>query len=450
MKRLSFRDPLSSVYDNDISIIRKLNSKNKNFFEELFKEKFFNKMLNDNWIQNSEIKNINDHIEMSHNKIDNFTIVTEMSAYQLFLSGLHTLNIAIESIKHGYIIKDASAWNIVFLNGKPLFLDIASFEEWRNEKTWMAYGQFIRHFIIPLIINKELKIPISKLFLTDRDGIYPSNAKEKLGLKLYKSAKYMEFILLPTLLGSSKIVKNKNEVSDKEINKKTLLYILNRLKKKLFSLEPNTTSFWTSYTQKRDHYSNEDIEIKKKIIKNFTSENKGKILDIGCNTGEFLFIASNYCSESHGIDFDENCINYIQKNLKNKNISVSNINFSNPTPKIGWNNQETLSYLEKNYQYFDTVIFFGIMHHLLTIDRIPLIDIIHILSKLTKKNLIFEFVSNKDKKFKELSSINIDLYKHNTQENFEKLILNFFKIKKVFKLNYNNERKIYILEKINV
>jgi len=87
------------------------------------------------------------------------------------------------------------------------------------------------------------------------------------------------------------------------------------------------------------------------------------------------------------------------------------------------------------------------MHHLMTIDRIPLKDIINILFKLTKKNLIFEFVSNEDQKFKELSSLNIDLYKCNTQENFEKLILNYFKINKIFNLNYNNERKIYILEK---
>ena len=93
------------------------------------------------------------------------------------------------------------------------------------------------------------------------------------------------------------------------------------------------------------------------------------------------------------------------------------------------------------------MIFFGIMHHLMTIDRIPLKDIINILFKLTKKNLIFEFVSNEDQKFKELSSLNIDLYKCNTQENFEKLILNYFKINKIFNLNYNNERKIYILEK---
>ena len=92
-------------------------------------------------------------------------------------------------------------------------------------------------------------------------------------------------------------------------------------------------------------------------------------------------------------------------------------------------------------------LFFGIIHHLLTIDRIPLIDVIELLSKLTKKNLIFEFVSNKDKKFLELASVNSELYRNITKENFEKKFKKFFSIKEIFELEYNNERVIYNLEK---
>ena len=275
-------------------------------------------------------------------------------------------------------------------------------------------------------MNKELKIPVSKLFLTDRDGVYPKNAKNKLGLKVFKSLKYLEFILAPSMIKSASINIKKENSSNSEINQRILLTILGRLRKKLLSLEPLASSFWTEYTEKRDHYSKKDIEIKKDIIENFFKKNNGKILDIGCNTGEFLFIASKYCIETHGIDIDEDCINFIQKNLNGKNISLANVNFSNPTPGIGWKNEETLGYIKKNLNYFDTVIFFGIIHHLITIDRILMIDIIELLSKLTKKNLIFEFVTKKDKKFLELASVNIELYKDHTKENFEMIVKKFF------------------------
>lgn len=447
MKRLSFRDPLSEVYLRNNQIIRKINKKEKSFFENLFKDDFYKKMANDNWIQKSEINYNENQTEITHEKINNFTEVTEMSSYQLFLSGMHTLNIAITSLKNGYMLKDASAWNVVFYNGNPLFLDIGSFQKWNEEKTWIGYGQFIRHYLIPLILNKELKIPVSKLFLTDRDGVYPKNAKNKLGLKVFKSLKYLEFILAPSMIKSASINIKKENSSNSEINQRILLTILGRLRKKLLSLEPLASSFWTEYTEKRDHYSKKDIEIKKDIIENFFKKNNGKILDIGCNTGEFLFIASKYCIETHGIDIDEDCINFIQKNLNGKNISLANVNFSNPTPGIGWKNEETLGYIKKNLNYFDTVIFFGIIHHLITIDRIPMIDIIELLSKLTKKNLIFEFVTKKDKKFLELASVNIELYKDHTKENFEMIVKKFFSIKEVFALEYNSERTIYILEK---
>ncbi len=447
MKRLSFRDPLSQVYLKDDQIIRKINKNEKFFFESLFNMNFFKIMIENKWIQNTEIKDNENHTEINHQKIDNFTEVTEMSSYQLFLAGILTLDIAITSLKNGYMLKDASAWNVVFHNGKPLFLDIGSFEKWDNSKTWIGYGQFIRHFLIPLIINKELKIPISKLFLTNRDGIYPKDAKNKLGLKVFKSLKYLEFIFVPSMIKSPSINRKIYNSTNTEMNQKVLLTILSRLRKKLLSLEPLHSSFWTKYTEKRDHYSKKDIDIKKNIVENFLKKNNGKTLDIGCNTGEFLFIASKYCDETHGIDFDEDCINFIQKNLDGKNISLANVNFSNPTPSIGWKNEETLGYIKKNLNYFDTIIFFGIIHHLITIDRIPMIDVIELLSKLTKKNLIFEFVSNKDKKFLELASVNNELYKNHTKENFEIIVKKFFSIKEIFELEYNNERTIYILEK---
>ena len=176
--------------------------------------------------------------------------------------------------------------------------------------------------------------------------------------------------------------------------------------------------------------------------------NIGKVLDIGCNTGEFLSLASKHNAEAHGIDIDENSINYIQKNINSSNISVSHVNISNPTPALGWNNNETLGYLEKNNNYFDTVIFLGIVHHLIITDRIPLEKIIELLLKLTKKNLIFEFVSKNDEKFIDLASINLNLYNNFTKDNFEKIIQKSFKIIKIYNLDYNPNRHIYILEKI--
>jgi len=223
---------------------------------------------------------------------------------------------------------------------------------------------------------------------------------------------------------------------------------LNRLKNKIKKLEPDTKSFWSRYTLNRKHYSNMDIEIKKKIIEDFFKENKGKVLDIGCNTGEFLEIASKYNEEVHGIDIDENCINFIQKNIQKKGINVSNVNIANPVSPAGWENSETQGFLKKNRDYYDHVLFLGIVHHLTVSERIPLSNILSLLSSLTKKNIIFEFVSNNDEKFIQIAGINIDLYNYFTKEYFENLVIKFFKIKKIYNLESNLNRHIYLLEKL--
>jgi len=447
IRQLSFRDPTSGVYLTDQGVYRKVNILNRSFYEDLFRKDFFKILEEDKFIQKSKILNNEDNLLIFHEKIDNFVEVNEMSSYQLFISGLHTLDIAIKSLENGYLLKDASAWNVVLTKGKPMFLDISSFEIWNKDKIWLAYGQFIRHFIIPLILNKELGLSIPKIFLTHRDGVQPNIAFKYLGIRLFKSFSYFEFIGLPNFFSSSKIKKREFKSQDINFSKKVLLSLLNRLKTKLLNLKPSNKSFWSNYTKNRNHYSDIDIKIKKGIVEDFLKLNKGKVLDIGCNTGEFLNLASKHCSEMHGIDFDENSINFIQENLAFKNISVSNVDISNPTPQVGWNNDETFGYIEKNKNFYDTIIFLGISHHLMVTDRIPLKNIILLLHVMTKKNLIFEFISKDDKKFIDISNINHDLYLDCTKENFEKTVVDYFYIKKIHSLDYNLNRHIYILEK---
>lgn len=450
MSTLSFRDPLSKVFKEGDVVYRKLNNDSYSFFKTLKEKFFFQEMIAKKKVQSFEL----DHKDlgtMTHKYIKNFIPTNEMSSYQLYLSGLHTLDLLVECLKKGYSLKDASSWNVVFYDGQPLFLDVGSFESWDGNKVWIAYGQFVRHFIVPLIINKETGIKTSFIFNNYFDGIDPFTAKKILGIKSFKSWKNLEFIYLPSLLERKKITKvydqTKNK-DDKEINLSILLRIINRLRSKLESLEPKNESFWSEYTFTRDHYSNIDIEIKKNFFKNFILSKSGNLLDIGCNTGEFLNLATqNKNIKSFGIDFDEECINFTQKKYIESNINLSCINIANPPNGIGWINSETKAFIKKNELFYDIVLFFGIMHHLLVTNRIPLNEILKLLNNLTKNYIVYEFVNKEDKKFLELAGRNIYLYKYFNEEFFENEITKYFTIED--KINYkdNKNRIIYILKK---
>jgi len=454
MNRLSFRDPLSKVCSEGNTIYRKLDNHSFNFFKTLKAQNFFQEMIEKKKVQDFSFDEGNKFV-MTHKYIKNFVTSNEMSSYQLYLSGLHTLDLLVECLKNGYCLKDASSWNIVFYEGQPIFLDIGSFENWDGNKVWFAYGQFVRHFIVPLILNKETGIKTSFLFNNYFDGIDPLTAKKILGIKSFKSWKNIEFIYLPSLLERKKITKfygqtqtqNKN---NKEINLSIMLKIIYRLRDKIKYLEPKNDSFWSEYTNSRDHYTSVDIEIKKDFFKKFIFKKSGNLLDIGCNTGEFLDLAKqNKNILPYGIDSDEECINFSQKKNLNSNINLSCINIANPQNAIGWVNSETQAFIKKNELFYDITLFFGIMHHLMITHRIPLNEILKLLNYLTKKYVVFEFVNNKDEKFLELAGKNIYLYKYLNEEFLENEFAKYFKIEEKVNYKNNKNRSIYILKKNN-
>ena len=187
MKQISFRDPIGTVYESNNKIYRAINKNKKKFFEKLLSEDWYKTLVNEEKIQISywpeETNNDLNYFNIEHKKFDFPIFPHEMCSEQLYESALLTLEIAIVAFKHKIILKDASAWNVLFDKSKPIFCDITSFEEWQGEKLWFAYGQFCRHYIIPLILSKYLKINTASFFLTNRDGINPEDAQHLLGFK---------------------------------------------------------------------------------------------------------------------------------------------------------------------------------------------------------------------------------------------------------------------------
>src|SRR3989344_3844063 len=70
----------------------------------------------------------------------------EWSFSQLKDAALLTLKIQKAAIYFGMILKDASAYNIQFKNGRPIFIDTLSFEKYVEDSPWVAYRQFCQHF----------------------------------------------------------------------------------------------------------------------------------------------------------------------------------------------------------------------------------------------------------------------------------------------------------------
>ena len=146
------------------------------------------------------------------------------------------------------------------------------------------------------------------------------------------------------------------------------------------------------------NYTDELFLEKQQIIKELLSDLQPKtILDLGANTGIFsrqgkdiqncYIISSDIDSGAVEINYQE-----VKKN-KEKNILPLIIDLTNPSPSIGWNNKERVSFLHRAKA--DVVMALALIHHLAISNNVPLQEISKTLAGMGEY-LIIEFVPKEE------------------------------------------------------
>src|SRR5919112_5692764 len=82
-----------------------------------------------------------------------------------------TLDIQERALEKGFTLRDSSAYNIQFQDGRPVFIDTLSFEPWEEGKPWAAYKQFCEHFLLPLSLMSRGDIRTGTLLRSYLEGI---------------------------------------------------------------------------------------------------------------------------------------------------------------------------------------------------------------------------------------------------------------------------------------
>jgi len=353
----------------------------------------------------------------------------EISALQLYDSGALTLRLAIEAAEQGWVLKDASAWNVLYSQGKPVFVDFLSFEREDPTGTWVAYGQFVRHFLLPLLVYRHLGITPPEVFLTNRDGLTPDRVSGLLsGLRLL-SPTALELVTLPKWLsrsGSRRIAADATRRPKRfapEVARSILLRTLHRLQRMLEGLKPdvgNLQSTWAAYEEDRGHYSEPDLVAKREFVREHLGDSQ-TVLDLGCNAGEFSLLAAEAGRTVLATDSDHAALLRLHARVPVGKALITSmlLNIARPTPAIGWENREVGSFLERAAGQFDCVLVLGLLHHLLVSERASLPMLMDLLDRLNPKRLILEWVDPKDPRFRQLAGLNAALYRGLDAEQME-------------------------------
>ena len=377
----------------------------------------------------------------------------EWSPEMLYAAGMLTLTLAEECLDAGVGLKDATPYNVLFRDTRPVFVDLLSFERRdAHDPTWLPYAQFMRNFVLPLEAYRSLGITPAQTFSTRRDGLEPDDLYTWLHPLRRVSPRFLGLVTIPHWLSrfERKELYESRKVADTERASFMLRWAIRGLRKKMKRLTPaSAKSVWSGYMSQRPSYSEEQFRAKAEFIERvFADEPPRRVLDAGCNTGHFSKMAARNGASVVSIDYDPAVVGrlYSEAAAEKMDILPLVVDLSRPTPAQGWRNQEVPAFLDRARGFFDTVLMLAFIHHLIVSERVPLDEIMDLAAELTTDRLIIEYVGREDPMFQKLLRGRDHLHRDFTQEFFETTCLRRFDIAAAVPLP-GAARRLYVLRK---
>jgi SAM-dependent methyltransferase len=347
-----------------------------------------------------------------------------------------TLDLCSDLVQHGWLLKDATPLNVLFQGTQPVFVDVLSIQRIDpHQPIWLAYGQFVRTFLLPMLAHARLGWPL-QVALTRRDGYEPEEVYAALSWPARLRQPALSAVTLPALLANSNALQSSRfaprSLKDPEVAKQVILKTLKNLLSHMRRVTPShRASVWVNYAETATHYSDEDHSRKRSFVAAALARAKpARLLDVGCNTGAYSGLAAEAGAEVVSIDTDIQAVDRLSTKLKGsgKNILPLCIDLAHPSPAAGWENRENASFLSRCTGHFDTVMLLAVLHHLLLRSQIPMDRIAALCSALTTAHLILEWVPPTDPKFHELVRGREAIYAHITESSFRDAFARHFTI----------------------
>jgi len=365
-------------------------------------------------------------------------------------AALATLEIQQIALDFGMTLKDASAYNIQIDQGRPIFIDTLSFEEYREGAPWVAYRQFCQHFLAPLALIVFRDVGFGQLSRVELDGVRLGLARSLLPKRAWLRIQLFLHIWLHAgfqrrFEGAAS--EDATAPKQRPLSRKNLDNLLAGLRSACASLDwkPEGTE-WADYYE-GDSYTDEGDEDKAAVVGSHLDRVRpAEVWDLGANTGRFSRISSERGIYTVSFDVDPACVerNYRQARKSKETLLLPLVmDLVNPSPALGWAHEERSSLAERSSA--DLVMALALIHHISISNNVPLPRIASYFARLAE-HLIIEFVPKSDPKVKILLATREDIFPSYTQEGFEAAFSSAFEILDAHPVK-GSDRTIYLMRR---
>ncbi len=449
----SFRDPSGFLFQRGGSLFRQINHSFRADYEQLMQSGLYERLVSDGLlIAHDEVDEPAYDPDPAYRvirpqQLEFISYPYEWCFSQLKAAALLTLKVQGIALKHHMGLKDASAFNVQFVGGRPMLIDSLSFERLPEGRPWAAYRQFCQHFLAPLLLAARVDVRLLSLLRVHIDGIPLDLASRLLPARTYLSPGTLIHLHLHARAQSRFAGRDVRQASaQRQMGVNALIGLVDSLRGIVAKLawRPEGTAWGDYYTF--HSYSESAMQAKHQAVRSMLEETgPASVWDLGANTGEFSRLASGMGIPTLAFDIDPAAVerNYLLAVEEgDEHLLPLVMDFTNPTPALGWGHAERQSLVDRGPA--DVLMALALVHHLAIGNNLPLDRVAAFLRRLGRR-LIIEFVPKSDSQVQQLLSSRQDIFDGYHEAGFEAAFAPHFRTLRKLVLE-DSGRSMYLME----
>ena len=356
-------------------------------------------------IGTSEAPGPDGRIELQHELVPFWSYPYEWSFSMLRDAALLQLELQAGALDHDLTLKDATPYNVQFVDGRPVFIDVGSFRPLEPGEPWLGYRQFCELFLFPLMVRAHAHIAFQPLLRGSLEGIQPETARAMLrGGRVWRPGILADVVLQAR---ADRVATNRDvrsELKAAGFSKEMINTNLRRLHKVLdkTTWEPNAST-WSGYAQ-CGHVGSQR-SAKSDFVGSVAAQRPRALAwDLGANDGHFARLLAAHVDTVVAIDGDELVIDRLYPDLRasqTTGILPLVMDLADPSPGMGWRGRERRRLEERGSP--DLVLMLAVIHHLVIGSNLPLLEVVDWMASLGAE-FVFEWVPLDDPMVSELTS----------------------------------------------
>lgn len=411
----SFRDPTARVFYESDRVLRGLSTPAAEIDRSARDSGLMGGLtgaglLVDNWLVTDVAvpAGVPDAAIVESERVPVISYPSEWSFGMLKAAALLTLDANLMALEHGFILKDASAFNIAFHGTKPSILDVTSIEPFGEKGIWTAYSQFCDHFLSPLLLEAYAGVAFQGSLRTATEGIAITDLSKMLRGRAGLHKGVLSHVRMRSALerrAARMDTASRSDVGRTQLPKAAVVASVRKMRKLVSRLESRAASTWAAYESALP-YSGEGVAAKEAFVRKAAAavEDRALALDVGANAGRFTAILTAHFDHVVAIDNDAGAIDAMLRAAADQGLEAVTpmvVDVTNPTPAFGWRGRERKAFTERVQPTFASWL--AVLHHLCLGIGIPLDEAVAMVYDLSGEAVV-EFVEPDDPMAKHISA----------------------------------------------